>query len=153
MWDREPDASLLHKPADLHIELCGNRSFRKINPVHFGLCEDRKSRYVYNGKLQKTCYSLRGLGFKFKLGGLTHLGQWGWERRQLIWCKTSLLTNATVCIFGEWDHRMLYTSHKSLLFKWCSRKKVHANLQSILMDLFNLIIFWFEMKISIFFHS
>lgn len=109
MWDSEPDASLLHKPADLHIELCGSRSFRKINPVQFSLHKDRKSRYVYNGELHKTCYSLRGLVLKLKLGGLTYLGQRGWERRQLIWCKISLLTNATVCIFREWDHKMCCT--------------------------------------------
>lgn len=42
IWNRGPDASLLHKPADLHIELCGNRSFRQINPVHFSQHEDTK---------------------------------------------------------------------------------------------------------------
>lgn len=46
---------------------------------------------------------------------------------------------------------VLYTSHNSPLFKWCSIKKVHANFQRILMDVFNLFVFWFEMKISIFF--
>lgn len=42
IWDREPDASLLHKPADLHIQLCGNRSFRKINPVQVSQHKDTK---------------------------------------------------------------------------------------------------------------
>jgi len=42
IWDREPDASLLHKPADLHIELCSNRRLRKINPVQLHHHEDIK---------------------------------------------------------------------------------------------------------------
>lgn len=29
IWDREPAASLLHKPADLHIVLYGNRNLEK----------------------------------------------------------------------------------------------------------------------------
>lgn len=43
IWDREPDASLLHKPADLHIELCGNRGISKINPVPLSQHVDMKS--------------------------------------------------------------------------------------------------------------